>query len=250
MSGKLEGKIALVTGGNSGIGLATAKRFVNEGAYVYITGRRRPELDQAVKTIGANVSGVRGDTSNLGDLDKLFAQIKQEKGRLDIVFANAGLGHLAPLGSITEEQYDQTFNVNVKGLLFTVQKALPLIPNGGSIILNASIVSVKGMAALSVYSATKAAVRSFARTWTSDLKDRKIRVNVVSPGPIKTPGADGIAQTEEQRQAFYAQLTSMVPLGRIGDPDEIAKAVVFLASDDASFVAGIELFVDGGAAQV
>ena len=250
MSGKLEGKIALVTGGNSGIGLATAQRFVKEGAYVYITGRRQPELDQAVKIIGANVTAVRGDASNLADLDKLFAQIKQEKGRVDIVFANAGLGHLAPLGSITEEQYDQTFNVNVKGLLFTVQKALPLIPNGGSIILNASIVSMKGMAAFSVYSATKAAVRSFARTWTSDLKDRKIRVNVVSPGPIKTPGVDGIAQTEEQRQGLYAQLTSMVPLGRIGEPDEIAKAVVFLASDDASFVAGIELFVDGGAAQV
>jgi NAD(P)-dependent dehydrogenase (short-subunit alcohol dehydrogenase family) len=250
MSGKLEGKIALVTGGNSGIGLATAQRFVKEGAYVYVTGRRQPELDQAVKIIGANVTAVRGDASNLADLDKLYAQIKQEKGRLDIVFANAGLGHLAPLGSITEEQYDQTFNVNVKGLLFTVQKALPLIPNGGSIILNASIVSMKGMAAFSVYSATKAAVRSFARTWTSDLKDRKIRVNVVSPGPIKTPGVDGIAQTEEQRQGLYAQLTSIVPLGRIGDPDEIAKAVVFLASDDASFVAGIELFVDGGAAQV
>jgi NAD(P)-dependent dehydrogenase (short-subunit alcohol dehydrogenase family) len=250
MSGKLEGKIALVTGGNSGIGLATAQRFVKEGAYVYITGRRQPELDQAVKIIGSNVTAVRGDASNLADLDKLFAQIKQQKGRLDIVFANAGLGHLAPLGSITEEQYDQTFNVNVKGLLFTVQKALPLIPDGGSIILNASIVSMKGMAAFSVYSATKAAVRSFARTWTSDLKDRKIRVNVVSPGPIKTPGVDGIAQTEEQRQGLYAQLTSMVPLGRIGEPDEIAKAVVFLASDDASFVAGIELFVDGGAAQV
>jgi NAD(P)-dependent dehydrogenase (short-subunit alcohol dehydrogenase family) len=250
MPGKLEGKIALVTGGNSGIGLATAQRFVKEGAYVYITGRRQPELDQAVKAIGAHVTAVRGDASNLADLDKLYAQIKQEKGRLDIVFANAGLGHLAPLGSITEEQYDQTFNVNVKGLLFTVQKALPLIPDGGSIILNASIVSIKGMAAFSVYSATKAAVRSFARTWTSDLKDRKIRVNVVSPGPIKTPGVDGIAQTEEQRQGLYAQLTSIVPLGRIGDPDEIAKAVVFLASDDASFVAGIELFVDGGAAQV
>jgi len=250
MAGKLEGKIALVTGGNSGIGLATAQRFVKEGAYVYITGRRQPELDQAVKTIGANVTAVRGDASNLADLDKLFAQIKQEKGRLDIVFANAGVGSFAPLGSITEQQFDQTFNVNVKGLLFTVQKALPLIPNGGSIILNASIVSMKGMAAFSVYSATKAAVRSFARSWTSDLKDRKIRVNVVSPGPIKTPGVDGLAQTEEQRQGLFAQLTSIVPLGRIGDPDEIAKAVVFLASDDASFVAGIELFVDGGAAQV
>jgi NAD(P)-dependent dehydrogenase (short-subunit alcohol dehydrogenase family) len=250
MSGKLEGKIALVTGGNSGIGLATAQRFVKEGAYVYITGRRQPELDRAVKTIGANVTAVRADASNLADLDQLYAQIKQEKGRLDIVFANAGGGIPAPLGSITEEQYDQTFNVNVKGLLFTVQKALPLIPNGGSIILNASIVSMKGMPAFSVYSATKAAVRSFARTWTTDLKDRKIRVNVVSPGPINTPGVDGLTQTAEQRRGLRAQLTAMVPLGRIGDPDEIAKAVVFLASDDASFIAGIELFVDGGAAQV
>ncbi len=250
MPGKLEGKIALITGGNSGIGLATAQRFVKEGAYVYITGRRQPELDQAVKTIGSNVTAVRGDASNLADLDKLFAQIKREKGRLDIVFANAGGGSFAPLGSITEEQYDQTFNTNVKGLLFTVQKALPLIPDGGAIVLNASIVSIKGAASFSVYSATKAAVRSFARTWTTDLKDRKIRVNVVSPGPIETPGVAGLVQTEEQRQGLYAQLTSMVPLGRVGQPDEIAKAVVFLASDDASFVAGIELFVDGGSAQV
>src|SRR5579862_8446214 len=251
MAGKLEGKIALVTGGSSGIGLATAQRFVKEGAYVYITGRRQEELDKAVKTIGAaQVKAVRADSSSLPDLDKLFAQIKQEKGRLDVIFANAGGGGLAPLGSITEEQYDQTFNVNVKGVLFTVQKALPLIPNGGSIILNASIVSIKGMAAFSVYSATKAAVRSFARSWTIDLKDRKIRVNVVSPGPIETPGVAGLAQTEEQRQGLYAQLASMVPLGRMGQPDEIAKAAVFLASDDASYVAGIELFVDGGSAQV
>jgi NAD(P)-dependent dehydrogenase (short-subunit alcohol dehydrogenase family) len=250
MSSKLEGKIALVTGGSSGIGLATAQRFVKEGAYVYITGRRQPELDAAVKTIGAGVTAVRGDASNLSDLDQLFGRIKQEKGRLDIVFANAGGGSFAPLGSITEEQYDQTFNTNVKGLLFTVQKALPLIPDGGSIILNASIVSIKGMPAFSVYSATKAAVRSFARGWTADLKDRKIRVNVVSPGPIETPAMDGLAPTEEERQAFRAQMTSTVPLGRMGQPDEIAKAVVFLASDDASFVAGIELFVDGGSAQV
>jgi NAD(P)-dependent dehydrogenase (short-subunit alcohol dehydrogenase family) len=250
MSGKLEGKIALVTGGSTGIGLATGQRFVKEGAYVYITGRRQPELDAAVKTIGKNVAAVRADASSLADLDKLFAQIKQEKGRLDILFANAGGGSFAPLGSITEEHYDQTFNKNVKGLLFTVQKALPLIPEGGSIILNASIVSIKGMAAFSVYSATKAAVRSFARSWTTDLKDRKIRVNVISPGPIETPGVDGLAQTEEQRKGLYAQLSSIVPLGRVGQPDEIAKAAVFLASDDASFVAGIELFVDGGAAQI
>jgi len=251
MAGKLEGKIALVTGGSSGIGLATAQRFVKEGAYVYITGRRQAELDKAVKTIGgAQVKAVRADSSNLPDLDRLFDQIKKEKGRLDVVFANAGGGSLAPLGAITEEQYDQTFNINVKGLLFTVQKALPLIPNGGSIILNASIVSIKGMAAFSVYSATKAAVRSFARGWTTDLKDRGIRVNVISPGPIETPILDGLADTEEGRKDVIAHLTSMVPLGRMGQPDEIAKAALFLASDDASFVAGIELFVDGGTAQV
>src|ERR1700730_11529140 len=250
MAGKLEGKIALVTGGSSGIGLATAQNFVKEGAFVYITGRRQAELDKAVKAIGSQVKAVRADSANLADLDRLFAQIKQEKGRLDVVFANAGGGSLAPLGTITEELYDQTFNTNVKGLVFTVQKALPLIPDGGSIILNASIVSIKGMAAFSVYSATKAAVRSFARSWTIDLKDRKIRVNVVSPGPIETPGVAALAPTEEQRQGLYQQLASMVPLGRMGQPDEIAKAAVFLASDDASYVAGIELFVDGGSAQV
>jgi NAD(P)-dependent dehydrogenase (short-subunit alcohol dehydrogenase family) len=251
MAGKLEGKIAVVTGGSSGIGLATAQRFVKEGAYVYITGRRQAELDKAVKIIGGSqVKAVRADASTLTDLDKLFAQVKQEKGRVDVVFANAGGGSLAPLGAITEEHYDQTFNTNVKGLLFTVQKALPLIPDGGSIILNASIVSIKGMPAFSVYSATKAAVRSFARSWTTDLKDRKIRVNVISPGPIKTPILDGLSDTEEGRQGMIAYLTSMVPLGRMGEPDEIAKAAVFLASDDSSFVAGVELFVDGGAAQV
>ena len=251
MAGKLEGKIALVTGGSSGIGLATAQLFVKEGAHVYITGRRQAELDKAVKSIGArHVTAVRGDASNLDDLDRLFAQIKQEKGRLDVVFANAGGGSFAPLGAITEELYDQTFNTNVKGVLFTVQKALPLIPDGGSIILNASIVSIKGMPAFSVYSATKAAVRSFARSWTTDLKDRKIRVNVVSPGPIDTPIIDGLVETEEQRQGIRTQLASMVPLGRMGRPDEIGKAALFLASDDASYVAGVELFVDGGSAQV
>ncbi|MGA2100955.1 MAG: SDR family oxidoreductase [Candidatus Sulfotelmatobacter sp.] len=250
MAGKLEGKIALVTGGSSGIGLATAQDFVNEGAYVYITGRRQSELDKAVKKIGSNITAVRADASNLADLDRLFAQIKKEKGRLDVVFANAGGGELAPLGAITEEHYDKTFNLNVKGLLFTVQKALPLIPDGGSIILNASIVSIKGMAAFSVYSATKAAVRSFARSWTTDLKDRKIRVNVISPGPIKTPILDGLGQTEEERKGITDYLTSIVPLGRMGEPDEIGKAAVFLASSDASFIAGVELFVDGGAAQV
>jgi len=250
MAGKLEGKIALVTGGSSGIGLATAQNFVTEGAFVYITGRRQAELDKAVKAIGSQVKSVRADSSNLDDLDRLFAQIKQEKGRLDVVFANAGGGSLAPLGSITEEVYDQTFNTNVKGVLFTVQKARPLIPDGGSIILNASIVSQKGMAAFSVYSATKAAVRSFARSWTTDLKDRKIRVNAISPGPIDTPILDGLAESEEGRQGIKDHLASIVPLGRMGRPEEIGKAAVFLASEDASFVAGVELFVDGGSAQV
>ncbi|MGA9724070.1 MAG: SDR family oxidoreductase [Candidatus Binatus sp.] len=248
--GKLEGKIALVTGGNSGIGLATAKEFVNEGAYVFITGRRDPELAAAVKEIGRNVTGVRGDVSNLGDLDRLFAQIKREKGKLDIVFANAGMARYAPLGTITEEFYDTHFNTNVKGLLFTVQKALPLMPDGASIILNASIVASKGFPAHSVYSATKAALRSFARTWTMDLKDRRIRVNAVSPGPIETPGLKNLLASSEVSEQRAAALANGVPLGRLGRPDEIAKAVVFLASDDSSFVTGTELFVDGGVAQV
>jgi NAD(P)-dependent dehydrogenase (short-subunit alcohol dehydrogenase family) len=251
MAGKLEGKIALVTGGSSGIGLATAQSFIHEGAFVYITGRRQSELDKAVKAIGGTqLKAVRADASSLSDLDRLFEQIKREKGRLDIVFANAGGGSFAPIGSITEELYQQTFDTNVKGVLFTVQKALPLVPDGGSIILNASIAGIKGMPAFSVYSATKAAVRSFARTWTTDLKDRRIRVNVISPGPIKTPILDGLAETDEQRQGILQQLTSMVPLGRMGEADEIGKAAVFLASQDASFIAGAELFVDGGSAQV
>jgi NAD(P)-dependent dehydrogenase (short-subunit alcohol dehydrogenase family) len=248
MAKKLEGKIALVTGGSSGIGLATAQRFVAEGAYVYITGRRQPELDAAVKTIGSNVTAVQADASKLDDLDRLYAQIGREKGRVDVVFANAGGGEFAPLGAITEEHFDRTFNTNVKGLLFTVQKALPLMPDGGSVILNASIVSVKGLPAFSVYSATKAAVRSFARSWTNDLKERQIRVNVVSPGPIETPAIDKIAG--ENRDGFLAQMAAGVPLGRVGQPDEIAKVAVFLASGDASYVAGVELFVDGGFAQV
>jgi NAD(P)-dependent dehydrogenase (short-subunit alcohol dehydrogenase family) len=244
---KLEGKIALVTGGNSGIGLATAKQFVNEGAYVFITGRREPELARAVKEIGRNVTGVQGDVANLGDLDRLFAQIKREKGKLDIVFANAGSAKFAPLGKITEEHYDALFNSNVKGLLFTVQKALPLLPDGASIILNASVVASRAIAPeWSVYSATKAAVRSFARTWTTDLKDRRIRVNAVSPGYTDTPPWHSMEAAEE-RMKF---ISNSVPLGRFGTPDEIAKAVVFLASDDASYITGTELFVDGGFAQV
>jgi NAD(P)-dependent dehydrogenase (short-subunit alcohol dehydrogenase family) len=250
MSKKLEGKVAVVTGGNSGIGLATAKQFVAEGAYVFITGRRQPELDAAVKAIGANVTGVRGDVSNLADLDRLYEAVQQKKSHIDVLFANAGGGEFAPLGAITEEHYDKTFAINVKGVLFTVQKALPLFRDGGSIILNSSITGSKGTPALSVYSASKAAVRNFARSWVLDLKDRKIRVNVVSPGPIETPGLNGLALTEEQVQQFKAQMASAVPLGRIGASDEIAKAVVFLASDDSSFVNGIELFVDGGMAQI
>jgi NAD(P)-dependent dehydrogenase (short-subunit alcohol dehydrogenase family) len=248
--GKLEGRIALITGGNSGIGLATAKQFVNEGAYVFITGRRDPELAAAVKEIGRNVTGVQGDVSNLGDLDRLFAQIKHEKGKLDIVFANAGAATYAPFGKITEEHYDSIFNINVKGLLFTVQKALPLMPDGASIVLNASIVASKGLPANSVYSATKAAVRSFARTWTTDLKERRIRVNAVSPGPIDTPGLNDLVASAGAGEQRLKALSSSVPLGRLGTPDEIAKAVVFLASDDSSYITGTELFVDGGMAQV
>ena len=245
--GKLEGKIALVTGGNSGIGLATAKQFVNEGAYVFITGRREQELAAAVKDIGRNVTGVQGDVANLGDLDRLFAQIKREKGKLDIVFANAGGAKFALLGKITEEHYDSIFNGNVKGLLFTVQKALPLLPDGASIILNASVVASKAIAPeWSVYSATKAAVRSFARTWTTDLKDRRIRVNAVSPGFTDTAPWHSSEAAEESMEV----IASNVPLGRFGTPDEIAKAVVFLASDDSSYITGAELFVDGGFAQV
>jgi NAD(P)-dependent dehydrogenase (short-subunit alcohol dehydrogenase family) len=250
MSKKLEGKVALVTGGNSGIGLATAERFVAEGATVFITGRRKEELDAAVKRIGRNVTGVQGDVSNLADLDRLYATIKEKAGRLDVLFANAGGGEFAPLGQITEAHFDKTFNINVKGLLFTVQKALPLMPDGASIILNASIVSTVAMPAFSVYSATKAAVRSFARGWTIDLKDRKIRVNALSPGPILTPAVDKLTGGGAGTEQFKQDMSSQVPLGRVGTPDEIAKVAVFLASDDSSYVTGIELFVDGGMAQV
>jgi NAD(P)-dependent dehydrogenase (short-subunit alcohol dehydrogenase family) len=248
--GKLDQKIALITGGTSGIGLATARRFVSEGACVFITGRRHSELAAAVKEIGVNVTGVQGDVSNLGDLDRLFAQIRQEKGKLDIVFANAGTAKHAPIGSITEEFYDALFDINVKGLLFTVQKALPLLCDGASIILNASVVGSKGLAANSVYSATKAAVRSFARTWTTDLKDRRIRVNAVSPGATETPGLNNLLASTETGRQRLKMISTIVPLGRLGAADEIAKAVVFLASDDSSFITGTELFVDGGFGQV
>lgn len=247
---KLTGKIALITGGNSGIGLATAKRFVSEGAYVFITGRRQAALDAAVKDIGSNITAVQGDVSNLDDLDRFFETVKKQKGRLDILFANVGWGEFVPLGSITEEHFDKIFDTNVKGLLFTVQKAIPLLRDGSSIILTASITASTGTAAFSVYSASKAAVRSFARCWALDLKSRKIRVNVVSPGPIDTPGLRNLAPSKEQLAQFKTDIAASIPLGRIGSPDEIASAVLFLASDDSSFITGTELFVDGGMAQI
>ena len=248
--GKLDDKIALVTGGSSGIGFATAKRFVDEGAYVFVTGRRAQELDKAVKALGVKATGILGDVSKLGDLDRLYAQIEREAGRLDILFANAGVAAYAPLGAITEAHYDSIFNINVKGLLFTVQKALPLMPDGASIILNASVVASKGLDASSVYSATKAAVRSFARTWTTDLKARRIRVDAVSPGPIDTPGTARSGGVGGSGPGAHEGNRRQRPPRSIGTPDEIAKAVVFLASDDASYVTGTELFVDGGFAQV
>ena len=247
---KLAGKVAVITGGSTGIGLATAIKFVEEGAKVYITGRRQAELDAAIQLIGKNAVGVQGDVSNLADLDRLYAKVKSEVGRVDVLFANAGVGSLVPIDQVTEEHYDKLFDINVKGLVFTVQKALPLFSDGGSIILNASVASITGMENFSVYSATKAAVRSFARTWTSDLKSRHIRVNAVSPGPIDTPILDGIADTPEAREGVKAHLASLVPMGRMGRPEELANAVLFLASNDSSFVTGIELFVDGGLAQV
>ncbi len=248
---KLEGKVAVITGRNSGIGLATAQRFVSDGAYVFITGRRQSELDEAVKQIGTNnASGVQGDVSNLADLDRLYAIVKEHKGHIDILFANAGVGELVPLGAITETHFDKTFGINVKGLLFTVQKALPLFQDGGSIILNASIAASKGIEGSSIYNASKAAIRSFARTWTVELKHRKIRINAISPGMIDTPGLNGLAQSQEQIEHFKTSFVSTVPLGRMGSPDEVAKVVSFLSSDDSSYITGIELFVDGGVAQI
>ena len=248
--GKLEGKSALITGGTSGIGLATAKRFVNEGADVFVTGRRGQELEAAVKEIGKGVTGVQGDVSKRADLDRLFAQIESEKGRLDVLFANAGVAKYGRLGEISEELFDSIFDINVKGVLFTVQKALPLMPDGASIILNASVVGSKGLSSNSVYSATKAAIRSFARTWTTDLKERRIRVNAISPGTIDTPGLNDLLASAAAGQERVQMIHNSVPLGRFGTADEIARAVVFLASDDASYVTGAELFVDGGFAQV
>jgi NAD(P)-dependent dehydrogenase (short-subunit alcohol dehydrogenase family) len=242
--GKLQGKVAVITGGTTGIGFAAAKLFVEEGAYVFITGRRQKELDEAVKAIGRNVTGVQGDVSKLADLDRLYETVEAEGQRIDVVFANAGFGEFAALGSITEEHFDKLFNINVKGALFTVQKALPLLNDGGSIVLTGSVGSVKGTPAFWVYGATKAAIRNFVRAWTIELKDRRIRSNVLSPGPTETPLVD------HQPPEAIARIVSSIPMGRIGSPEEIAKAALFLASDDSSFVTGIELFVDGGRAQI
>ncbi|QRK04600.1 SDR family oxidoreductase [Archangium violaceum] len=250
MSNKLQGKVAVVTGGNSGIGLATAKRFAAEGARVFITGRRQAELDAAVKAIGPQATGVQGDVSKLADIDRLYEVVRQKADSLDIVFANAGTAGFAALGSITEAHFDDVFNTNVKGVLFTVQKALPLLREGASIIINGSTTSAMATPAFSVYSATKAALRSFARNWILDLKGRPIRVNVLSPGTTRTPGLHTLAGGEELAQATYEQFAANIPMGRMADPDEIAKVAVFLASDDSSYVNGIELFVDGGMAQV
>ncbi|MCU1250520.1 MAG: putative dehydrogenase like protein [Edaphobacter sp.] len=240
---KLQGKVAVITGGTTGIGLATAKLFVKEGAYVFITGRRQKELDEAVKTIGSNVTGVQGDIAKLTDLDRLY-EIVAAKGKIDVVFANAGVAEFASLDKITEEHFDKLFDINIKGTLFTVQKALPLLNDGGSIVLSGSVASLKGTAAFGVYGATKAALRSFVRAWTVDLKDRHIRSNVISPGPTDTPVIDG------QPVDAIARIVSTIPMGRMGTADEIAKVALFLASDDSSFVTGIELFVDGGRGQV
>jgi NAD(P)-dependent dehydrogenase (short-subunit alcohol dehydrogenase family) len=242
--GKLDGKVAVITAATSGMALATAKLFVEEGAYVFITGRRKDKLDEAVKAIGRNVTGVQGDAANLTDLDRLYATVKKEKGKIDILFASAGFGELAKIGEITEESFDKTFDLNVRGTLFTVQKALPLFSNGGSIVLNGSIAAIKGFPAFGVYAASKAAVRSFARTWLVDLKDRNIRVNVLSPGTIDTPILDPLGP--DAKEYFKSQ----IPRGEMGRPEEIATVALFLASRDSSFVNGIELFVDGGTAQI
>jgi NAD(P)-dependent dehydrogenase (short-subunit alcohol dehydrogenase family) len=242
---KLEGKVAVITAATSGMALATAKLFVEEGAYVFITGRKQAQLDAAVREIGRNVAGVQGDAGNLADLDRLYETVKAKKGSIDVVFASAGTGDFnLPLGTVTEANFDNTFNVNVRGTLFAVQKALPLMRDGGSIILNGSIASVKGFAGMSVYNASKAAVRSFARTWTLDLKGRRIRVNVLSPGTIDTGAFVGVPKEVKD------QFVSLIPMGRIGEPREIATVALFLASEDSSFVTGIELFVDGGTAQI
>jgi NAD(P)-dependent dehydrogenase (short-subunit alcohol dehydrogenase family) len=242
--GKLEGKVAVITGGTEGIGLATAKLFVEEGAYVFITGRRPKELDEAVRELGDNVTGVQGDVAKLADLDRLYEAVARVKGLIDIVFANAGVAEFATLEDLSEEHYDKLFGVNVKGVLFTVQKALPLLNDGASVILTGSVAGSKGTPAFGVYGATKAAVRSFVRTWTAELKERHIRSNVVSPGPIETELVARMPADNIER------IVSTVPMGRMGKPEDVARAALFLASDDSNFVTGIELFVDGGRAQI
>ncbi|CRM78903.1 SDR family NAD(P)-dependent oxidoreductase [Pseudomonas marginalis] len=247
---RLDGKIAVITGGNSGIGLATAIRFAAEGAQVVIVGRRQEELDKALGLIGPTAIAIQGDISRLDDLERIFTHIKSVKGRVDVLFANAGLGDFQPLGSITEESFDRTFGINVKGTLFTVQTALPLMHAGGSVILTGSTTGTMGTPAFSVYSATKAALRNFARSWALDLKGSGIRVNVLSPGPISTPGLDLALSSTGQKDAIIDDMTAQLPLGRIGQPEEVAAAALFLASDDSSFMTGSEMFVDGGFAQV
>lgn len=248
--GRLDGKIAVITGANSGIGLASAKRFAQEGARVFMTGRRQAELDAAVAEVGGDARGVQGDVANLADLDRLYGIVREEAGRIDVLFANAGGGELMPFSDITEEHYDRTFATNVKGTLFTVQKALPLLRDGASVILTGSTNGNKGGASFSVYSATKAAIRNFARSWVQDLAPRRIRVNVLVPGATSTPGLHGLFPTEEVNRAVVATMEAAAPLGRMGSPDEIANAALFLASDESSFVTGSELFADGGAAQI
>jgi NAD(P)-dependent dehydrogenase (short-subunit alcohol dehydrogenase family) len=250
MSGKIQGSVAVVTGGSSGIGLATAALFVQEGARVFVTSRHPEELAAVARNLGPSVTAVPGDVTKTGDLDRLYATVERDAGRIDILFANAGAGSLAPLGAITEDLVDGIFDLNVKGLLFTVQNALPLLRDGSSIVLNASMAGSKGMPGFGVYAASKAAVRSFARSWAVDLKERKIRVNAVSAGVIPTRGYESGGLTREQVEGFVAQMAQLIPLGRVGTPDEVAKAVLFLASPDSSFVNGAELFVDGGMAQV
>ncbi|MBI1173479.1 SDR family oxidoreductase [bacterium] len=247
---RLENKVAVITGANSGIGLATARLFAREGAKIFMTGRRMPELDAAVREVGHGARGVQGDVAKLADLDRLFATVKAEAGGIDILFANAGGGEFLPLGEITEEHFDGTFATNVKGTLFTVQKALPLLKNGASIILTGSTAGSKGTPGFSVYSASKAAIRNFARTWILDLAGRNIRVNVLAPGPTSTPGWHGLADNEEVHGAMVSQVATISPLGRLAEPEETASAALFLASDDSRFVTGSELFVDGGVAQI